>query len=838
MRDFEFIDLLNKAFSSMPVCDEEFFIELWENEKLSYVENPGAIDIIDEHNAQLICTALSKRKPCLIVLPDDEFHRGALMFGTALIKAAVECIEYQKKNNKVLFFGTSAGFKYSLSNTSVNNLHLDSVFSYTHTSREYRHRNKISSNSISEYLPEVIGVYHPNHPNEFIQHYKPNWVAIDCGKDIEIDWLAELVKYCDKKYIPLIAWTQNGFSKIIDLFEEVKGNVYFSPKMLSGYEEVSIGELFSQFETCNVEPIVFSKESIGEIDELLYRAKKILRALNNDNLSPFERDALKSGWIFLRSVERLAIPVSIYNAEANSFRYVYSLDSLNDTLEKYIDYTGRANTEFASNIREFKNIINKVVSDFETAEPPYWSALSDYCLDRAPEGSIRIIVFPKRHQKQIFSYVLLSRFDIQEDLLFEDSRIILRTLREVAFPSNKDKSLFDEFNNVIPIIAGLPDYYNNHLFYQVINKWDTSLVIYPHQVGILNAILQNFNAIEMARLQRSIQTLSNLAKFERQISTLPNKAPYKLSEQSTELKIKFDKSSKVERSKSDALVNVADLQTELSQLFEAGDYDEEEAEYLVSINMSGEDDDEHGRTHGLIIEDAMVIMLQDNYRLVVDPYEQVNILRNGKVEKIYVRGVRQGERVVLIENQSRQSLYDLIIARVHNHPSLEIHLAMLKKWKEDFYLKYTRWKEICQDKELSPIDVLLYVLQEKGSNITSLLTINNWVNGVVMSPHDPKDLLRLGEILDIQFLKENYLRVHKAASRIAGIHRGLSRKLNNWIEDRAVNFHHDDLDLIDEELGLTFGELRSSIKVLKVLDVRELAEPTLKTHLGRLEKVN
>ncbi len=160
---------------------------------------------------------------------------------------------------------------------------------------------------------------------------------------------------------------------------------------------------------------------------------------------------------------------------------------------------------------------------------------------------------------------------------------------------------------------------------------------------------------------------------------------------------------------------------------------------------------------------------------------------------------------------------------------------MLKKWKEEFYLGFTIWKE---DKFNHNLSDFLLILQNKGSEINTELTVNNWVNGYVMRPHDPEDLRRIGEIIKSKFLIENYKSVANAASRIVGIHISLSRKLNTWMEEKSKDFHRDDMELIDEELGLTFGDLRSSIKVLKVSGVRRLNGPVLSSYLGRLERDN
>jgi len=423
------INWVNSVFSSLPVCQEEFFKELWEKSRLSYIDSPNLIDVIDESNAKLICTALDQRQSCLFVLPDDKPHRGALLFGTALVKFAVKCIIEKAENQKILYFGTSVGFKYSLSKTLVGKTILDTVFSYTQAAGKYdKYKNYRRSDTLAANLPEVICIYHPDNPQEFVQIYKPDWICFDCSKDVEVAWLEELVAYCQKKRKPILGWCQNGFSNVIELFERYNGKIFYAPKGSRNNIEKNLGKLFFDKEQRVIEPIIFAKSNINKIDELLCQARNILQELNTNTLGQVKKDALRTGWILLKAIEQLSIPVAIYNAEARSFRFVYSFDSLNQTLHRYIELISKNDGKFSSRLEEFKKRTDGIIDAFNTSHPPYWSALSDYCLDRPPEGTLRVIVFPKRHQKQIFSYTLLSKFDIKEDELINDSHVILRTL--------------------------------------------------------------------------------------------------------------------------------------------------------------------------------------------------------------------------------------------------------------------------------------------------------------------------------------------------------------------------------------------------------------------------
>ncbi len=45
-----------------------------------------------------------------------------------------------------------------------------------------------------------------------------------------------------------------------------------------------------------------------------------------------------------------------------------------------------------------------------------------------------------------------------------------------------------------------------------------------------------------------------------------------------------------------------------------------------------------------------------------------------------------------------KNLYDLIISRVHKHPSIELHIAIIRRWQEELRMAYEHWRiqPICQ----------------------------------------------------------------------------------------------------------------------------------------------
>jgi hypothetical protein len=241
--------------------------------------------------------------------------------------------------------------------------------------------------------------------------------------------------------------------------------------------------------------------------------------------------------------------------------------------------------------------------------------------------------------------------------------------------------------------------------------------------------------------------------------------------------------------------------------------------------------------------EAVRVGLDQGWHVYFAPDDMINVISDKGLDLRYVRSLRPEERVLIIHGQQRQSLYDLIISRVHKHPSIELHLAMIRRWHEDLRVAYAHWRtRFVEPNELRTYGAhdtggLLRRMQARGSQLTSPSTLNSWLKGFVMCPDAPEDLRRIGEVLNMSFVQQYYKRISQAASRLGGLHRGLSNRLNGWLHDQVAGaIQANDDDAIDAELGLTFGDVRNSLLVLRVKNIEIITGPFLRSALGRAER--
>lgn len=224
-------------------------------------------------------------------------------------------------------------------------------------------------------------------------------------------------------------------------------------------------------------------------------------------------------------------------------------------------------------------------------------------------------------------------------------------------------------------------------------------------------------------------------------------------------------------------------------------------------------------------------------RLVLAREDTVNVIVRGptgvKIEQRYVRSVRPGDEVLFIHGQERQSLYGLLVSRVHRDPVIAQYLALIQRWQEDLVRSYS---EAERRNDLNP-DRLLGELRRRGSGLTSPHTIRAWLRRLVLAPNDAEDLHRVADVLSLGFVTTYFRQIHKAARRLKGLHINLSARLNRWLasSDAGSVVVGDMDDVVDSDLGLTVEDFRHSLVRLRVVGVTQQAGPFYRPHMGRLE---
>ncbi len=821
---------ISARFDSLPGVNTEVFRKVWAEKRLLYQKQQRP-DLADERSARLITAAVVQRRSLFVVLPDEEPHRPAFLLSTALI-----ALWWHSRNSHrgphapiVLYFGSTVGIRQQLQDTSIGGWKQDlaSVFEQTRVGRKSTGTIPSSSPQSSS-LPRVVTVYSPIDPCGIVQTHKPDLIAVDLADSTHADWFDLLIAHALQGRLPLIAWGTNPLSTSVEQFQK-SNDVFVWPA--SEFFDPKSYPLNPR--THRVQGLALAGKIVDEIETPFRRVYGLLLRASKAAHGPLEHRAIAAHWNYLRALESMSVPCELYDAEASHFWGLKSLDKIRESCRQFRD---AVQAQLASDLESTVGLLDEIC-EIIADEPPIWTALTDFCVDPKVLAK-RAITFTGRSRKQMFLFALLARYNITEDDLRQAGTEIW-SLDQFPRLSGAASA------NLEAMLASLPSPLLMPKLLPFLTAESSKVIVFPHQLTALDkriSVVQH----KLFSKPKDISTLFHnlgatpVQATQQGTSTASTSTPFAfpaLVQMDSAATVRVD-SSKTHTTTSNsrprrALLKENAAVEELTRLFEP-----EEIEYSLDAeaDVAGSEPEIREGSEDAssdLVPAALMVSFRERYRVSfpTDYLVQVITIVNSRQElqERFVSALRPSDRIVYIQGQRRQNLYDLIVSRVHKHPAFEVHLALIRRWQDDLRLAYFAKKPPIT------VDEILSQLQVLGSGITHPLTIHNWIQGSTLCPDDPEDLHRIAKVMDLGFVATQYRRIHMAANRIAGIHIGLALRLKNWL-GRACVDSESDAEIFDPDLGLTFGDFRHSLIVLTVDSAQHVSGPFLRSSLGNLEK--
>jgi len=852
---------LEEAFAVLPGCDDDIFKGLWLKKRLML--NDQAPDHIDEYSACLVCAALRHCTGLFIVLPDSQVSRPSLMFATALIRSWYDSRIQQLDENgfhrqKVLYFGSSIGVRGQLSQVRIEGnaweLNLSEVFQQQDIGRNQKRvgrskKPRKGSESQPITLPEVITIYSPVDPVAAVEQHNPQWIAIDCSDAESLRWLKPLLKYSLEKQIPILAWGQNPLSECVSEFFEL-GQVFTWPSQPTlvaappSQSECKLQAYLYPNRTTQIQPIVLEGASANKLATSLREANHLLASTFEFASGRFARDAIRVHWKYLRALESLSVPLEFYEAEAPHFWGLKSLRQLSDECEHFREACNQNIVNLATRLEQVHASLEAATEHIRNSGSPLWQVLCDLVVNEPPAGEAHLVIFTSRARKQLFLLALLAKHNhTEEDLHAVRTWVFsldeLKKLSQYAASANLEEPLniltIDQTLRYHPVFVGLPSPLLTPKLLPVLLQQNIDFLLYGHQTSALARQFTKWARRLSPDLLDTAALLSQLSGLEVP-EGIPSMPPtLNLAELSG-----LD-AGNVARPRSigiKPLWQPDDPVSEIARLLES-EQTLIEDELGVEGQFQEDSETDIALEQESWCESAIEVHFEHDWHVCFAPDDRINVIVTGEkgqqVDKRYIRALKPNDRVIAIPDQRRQSLYDLILSRVHGHPTIELHLALIRRWQQDLELAYRRWRL----HGVRNLDELLWQMQRRGSTLTHPMTLRGWLSGNILCPEDPDDLRRLAEILEMSFVVSHYQRIYQAAKRIRGLHRVLARRLNSWLEEQASgSVKAKDDDVLDAELGITFGDFRNSLLILRVQEVQPIMGLFLRSSLGRFERTN
>ena len=808
---------------------DDFFCQVWGNSRLRFGDSPIHIDDVDIHSAQLVCCAQSQQEPILVVLPDEAPHRIPMLFATALLRQGFNNIYSQENPQNVIYFGPTAGIRDHLSQTYCGDFCLKEIFDQTNLKRT------ISVNQptydFQSSLPHVIFSNMPTNPEEITNTYSPVWCFIDLGNGELLKWFPSCLATLQQKQIAIVACIQNPLSDTIQQCEQAGWQVFRWP-----YSVYST----TRDEGVSVQPLVLEGNTVESHSEQYQHVYQNLYKLSKKVKGKFGSDAIRIVRQYASSLEQLNTPYKFYEVESQRLWGIYSLLDSQQTAQRFVENLQSDNSPLGTPLHTVCETLNQIHQQLQSMEePPLWRTLSNLCVPELEENSVRILVFPSEARKTLFALALLAYHNLSADDLASINVWLVSLKRFSQWQRAREyhqgqREIYD--NNMPPVeklwqplLVGIPRH--DARYAPLLRGGKLEVLLHRHQIRPFQYGINQWNRSIHSEHPTNLQTLSALNPNTQQLPSKDND-----NRPSKRVVITAPQKWRVEENKEIVVPEIQELfraparVDEIAWLMQPDDSIPSDEQVLLDETSSKTEITAH---HTMTTDRIIHVTFQEGFHVQFSQDATVQLVletnTGRQLDERNVRSLRVNDVVLFIHGQNRQDLYELIVSRVHAHPSFTLYLNLIQRWQE----------EIVQSTEKSKLTLkeILSRMRRLGSQLTTQQAIRLWLNGHVMCPKDERDLQRIASVLDMSFVKQYHSQISRAASRLRGIHIALSRKLNQWLQHDAIEASPDQIyDVIDSDLGITFNDFQDALRLLTVKELRQEEGIFFISDLGQLSK--
>ena len=808
---------------------DEFFCQVWGNSRLRFGDIAIQIDEIDIHSAQLVCSAQSQRKPILIVLPDEASHRIPMLFATVLLKQAFNNVFSEGNPQNVVYFGPTAGIRDHLSQTYCGEFCLKEIFNQTDLRRTFS--SDQPTRDFQSCLPHVIFSNMPTNPEDIIDTYHPAWCFIDLGNGEQLKWFPPCLATLQQKQVPVVACIQNPLSNVIQQCEEAGWQVFRWPYPIYGK---------THGKGVSVQPLILEGEIIESHSEQYQRVYQNLYTLSKKVRGKFASDSLRVVRQYASSLEQLNTPYKFYEVESQRFWGIYSLSGSQQTAEHFVESLQSDSSPLGAALYTACETLNQIHQELRSMEePPLWQTLYNFCAPEFEENSVRLLVFPSEARKALFALALLAYYNFSTDDLASINVWLVslkrfgqwQRAREYHHVQGEaygnDMPPVDKFWH--PILVGVP--YHDARYAPLLRCSKLDVLLHQHQFRAFQYGIDQWNQATHGEHPANLQTVSTLAPDGQQLHVENN-----WNRTSQRVVIATPRQWRVQESEEIVALEARELfraparVDEIAWLMQPDDNASPDEQVLLDETSP----ETEIMRHSTMTTDRIIhIIFQEGFQVRFPQNATIQFVletnTGRQLDERSVRSLRANDVVLFIHGQNRQNLYELIVSRVHAHPSIALYLSLIQRWQEEI-------AESARKSNLA-LEEILNQMRQRGSQLQAPQTIRLWLSGRVMCPKDEKDLQRIASVLDMSFVKQYHSQISRAASRLRGIHIGLSRKLNQWLQHGAIEATSEQVnELIDPELGITFNDFQDALHLLTVKETKQVEGLFLTSDLGQLSE--
>lgn len=196
-----------------------------------------------------------------------------------------------------------------------------------------------------------------------------------------------------------------------------------------------------------------------------------------------------------------------------------------------------------------------------------------------------------------------------------------------------------------------------------------------------------------------------------------------------------------------------------------------------------------------------------------------------EIKERHLKDLTGNEEIIIINNDVRKDLFEIFIDNLVEENTAKIHYSIIKEWREMYEDKFIFLK--LND------DILFGKMLQLGWDKSTKGILKNWRSGFSFGPRDLKDIILLGNAIDLSpFIEEagyfyNSMRYIRIQRRVA------SRILNNIIYSANKELTSEHIHFL-ESYNLSVEDIEDSVKTKKIVSISKEYYTVKPSEVGKL----
>ncbi len=172
--------------------------------------------------------------------------------------------------------------------------------------------------------------------------------------------------------------------------------------------------------------------------------------------------------------------------------------------------------------------------------------------------------------------------------------------------------------------------------------------------------------------------------------------------------------------------------------------------------------------------------------------------------------------LLIVDQNQQKGIFEQLIEIADNNPKVQYIATYRNIWRKAISLIEANFRD--PDGKIDYLTMHLALVKE-GIEITSLQTLQNWVNDVVIGPADLSSIVAIGKVSGVVELSRRSKEFDRNFARIRSLHRSIGRRVANIIRQTFKLVASTDTvlqDNLEDSIGIPLEEIVRSIEVCEV----------------------